>query len=213
MNDTWSHYGHWGTVIVWIVIFGLFLLFIPFNQKSQRRPASTYFAFITALAIEMFGIPLSLFIIAWAFGVMLPEGVLWGHTLQQYFGYWGMYLGFLMNLIGGVFIYLGWKEIYRHYWSKEEGTGELVSHGIYKYVRHPQYTGFFLITLGLIIHWATLILLIMWPILIISYYRLAKKEEKWMEEQFGEEYLEYKQKTPMFFPSPRLWLSMSSQDK
>ncbi len=55
-------------------------------------------------------------------------------------------------------------------------------------------------TLGLLVHWATIPLLIMWPILVFQYYRLAKKEEKEMENEFGEEYTKYKQKTPMFLP-------------
>ncbi len=40
----------------------------------------------------------------------------------------------------------------------------------------------------------------MWPVLVVMYYRLAKKEEKEAIEVFGERYEEYKRKTPMFFP-------------
>ncbi len=193
-------YGNWDLVIVWAVLFGLFLAFIPFHKKSQRRPASVYIAFVVALALEMFGIPLSLYIVTWAFGFSLPEGFLWGHTLQQYIGYWGMYIGLALNLVGALFIILGWKEIHKHYWSKEEGKGTLVTGGIYAYARHPQYTGFLLMTLGLLVHWATLPLLIMWPILVLLYYRLAKKEEGELEKEFGNQYIEYKKKTTMFLP-------------
>lgn len=148
----------------------------------------------------MFGIPLSLYFITWAFGVTLPAGILWGHTLQSYIGYWAMYIGFTLNILGGVLIILGWKEVYTRYWSKEEGAGTLVTEGIYAYARHPQYGGFILMTLGLLVHWATIPLLIMWPLLIIQYYRLAKKEEQEMEQEFGEEYRIYKQTVPMFIP-------------
>jgi len=193
-------YGNWNLVVVWAVLFSLFIAFIPFNRKSQRRPASVYLAFVVALAFEMFGIPLSLYTVTWAFGVSLPEGILWGHTLQQYIGYWGMYTGFALNLVGALFVILGWKEIHKHYWSKEEGKGKLVTEGIYAYIRHPQYTGLLLIALGMLVHWATIPLLIMWPILLLLYYRLAKKEEREMQKEFGDEYLEYKRKTPMFIP-------------
>lgn len=89
-------------------------------------------------------------------------------------------------------------------WSKEEGKGELVTNSIYAYIRHPQYTGFMLITLAMIFEWATLSLLIMWPLLMIIYYRLAKKEEADMEVEFGRQYAEYRRTTGMFLP--RLWL-------
>lgn len=159
-----------------------------------------YLAFVVASAFEMFGIPLSMYFIAWVFGVSLPRGLLWGHTLQQHIGYWGMYIGSFLNLVGGLLIIIGWRTIYRMYWSKEEGSGDLVTDGVYAYIRHPQYTGFILMTLGLLIHWATLPLLIMWPLLVIQYYRLARKEEEELEDEFGDEYKEYKERVPMFIP-------------
>lgn len=84
-------YGRWDLLVVWAVLLGLFIVFIPFNRKSQKCPASVYIAFVTALAFKMFGIPLSLYIMTWVVGLTLPEGILWDHTLQQYVRYWGMY--------------------------------------------------------------------------------------------------------------------------
>ncbi len=192
--------GQWGSMIIWAMLFVLFIAFVPFYRESQQRPSSTYLAFIVASAFEMFGIPLSVYIVTWTVGVTLPEGVLWGNTLKLYVGHWGEYVGVVMILIGALFIIFGWKEIYKQYWSKEKGTGKLVTDGIYAFVRHPQYTGLILITLGLIAIWATIPLLIMWPILGLLYYRLAKKEEKEMEKEFGNEYIEYKRTTSMFIP-------------
>ena len=193
-------YGDWAFVVIWIILFGVFIAYIPFHRKSQRKPTSIYLAFVVALAFEMFGIPLSLYVVTWAFGVNLPPGILWGHTLEQYIGYWGMYIGFALNAVGAILIIEGWKNIHKNYWSKGEGQGKLVTNGIYAYIRHPQYAGFMLMTLGLLVHWATLPLLIMWPILTLLYYRLAKKEERDMEKEFGKQYLEYKRKTSMFIP-------------
>lgn len=200
METTLSHYGNWWAVLVWILLFSVFMAFIPFYRKSQRRPASAYAAFIIAVALEMFGIPLSMYIITWAFGLTLPEGVLWGHTLINQIGYWGLYIGETFYIIGGFLVIFGWKDIHKHYWSKEEGKGKLVTHGVYAYIRHPQYTGFLLITLGMLVEWATIPLLIMWPVLLVMYYRLARKEENDMEKEFGQEYIEYKRKTSMFLP-------------
>ena len=191
-------------MISWSVLFGFFIRFIPFYRKSKRHPVSMYIAFIFASAFEMFGIPLSMYFIAWAFGVTLPMGLLWGHTLQQYLGYWGMYIGYFLNLLGGLLIYLGWKAVYTNYWSKERGEGILVIDGIYAYTRHPQYAGFILMTLGLLVHWATIPLLIMWLIMVIQYYKLAKREDRDMEEEFGDEYRAYQKSVPMFMLLPKL---------
>lgn len=198
------HYGSWTAALGWFLLFSLFIAFLPFHRRSRTRPASIYIAFIAASALEMFGIPLSIYFIAWAFGVTMPEGLLWGHTLQGQIGYWGMYIGFALNLLGGLLILSGWRGIYRSYWSRGEGEGELVTDGIYKYVRHPQYLGFALMTLGLLVHWATIPLLAMWPLLVLQYYRLARKEEEQMEEEFGDEYRAYRKRVPMFIPLPKL---------
>lgn len=83
------------------------------------------------------------------------------------------------------------------------GKGELVTDGIYRFVRHPQYSGFMVIILGFLIQWPTIITLIMAPVLIIMYIRLSKKEENKILEEFGEEYLLYMNQVPRFIPSFR----------
>jgi protein-S-isoprenylcysteine O-methyltransferase Ste14 len=193
-------FSNWLGVIAWFALFGAFIFFLPYNRKSRIKPSGTFLAFIVASAFEMFGVPLSLYFITWAFGINAPRGILWGHTLENVIGYWGMYIGVSLNVIGGVLIYQGWKVIHKEFWSKEDGKGRLVTEGIYSYMRHPQYTGFILMTLGLLIHWATIPLLLMWPLLGYQYVRLAKKEEEDMLEQFGVEYREYMEKVPRFFP-------------
>lgn len=186
--------------MIWIGIYSIFLLFIPFYKKSQWKPAGAMGAFIVAFAIEMFGVPFSMYAIGALFGSQLPEGILWGHTLQQYIGVMGTWLGVVVTLIGLGLVILGWKQIHKQYWSKEEGKGDLVTGGIYAYIRHPQYTGFFLITFGMMLEWATLPLIVLYSILLVLYVRLAKREEKDMEKEFGQEYAEYRKKTKMFIP-------------
>jgi protein-S-isoprenylcysteine O-methyltransferase Ste14/YHS domain-containing protein len=208
-----SHIGCCGPAMGggWLKYICLFILFLPFHKKSYRRPTSIYLAFIVASALEMFGIPLSLYVVAWALGVYLPSGFLWGHTLHQYIGYWGMYIGFTLNLVGGALIILGWRSIYKGYWGRADGERRLVTEGVYSLMRHPQYTGFILMTLGLLIHWATLLLLLlllMYPPLVYQYYRLARREEE-LEGRFGEEYRSYRERVSMFLPLKafklRLW--------
>ena len=203
METTQSHFGQWGYVIVWALLGAVFLLFTPFYKKSQRKPASVYLAFMVAMAFEMFGIPMSMYILAWVFGTSIPEGFFWGHTLVAQFGHLGMVIGTVLAFLGIVLVVLGWKEVYRRYWSRESGSGELITDGIYAYIRHPQYTGFLLITLGMLLDWATLPMLIMWPIMAVLYYRLARREEREMEAAFGSSYRQYVQRTSMFLPWPK----------
>jgi len=143
---------------------------------------------------------MSMYFVTWACGRQLPEGFLWGHTLEPYIGYTGMYIMIALNVIGAALVIVGWSRIYKRYWSKEEGQGQLVTDGIYAYIRHPQYTGFLLITLGLLIEWATIPLLLMWPTLVWMYIRLARMEEKEVEQQFGGAYTNYRATTGMFLP-------------
>lgn len=204
IDPVMDHFGNWIAVVLWILIYGVFLLFIPFYKKSQRKPSSVYWAFVVAYALEMFGVPMSMYFIGWLAGGVLPDGILWGHTLVQVIGLWGMYLGLAVSAAGALLVFFGWRAIYQHYWSRETGTGELVTHGIYRFIRHPQYTGFMLITLGMMLEWATLPLIILWVALGILYYRLARREEQDMEREFGQRYLDYKARTSMFIPLPRL---------
>ncbi len=201
MSDPASvHFNQWLYMVIWIGLFALMLLFVPFYKKSQRKPASAYLAFIIALALEMFGVPLSMYAITWLIGTNLPDGVLYGHTLQPWIGHWGMYVGTALMLIGAALVIVGWRVIYKRFWSKGEDEGQLVTDGIYALIRHPQYTGFMLITLGMILDWATLPLLVMWPILAVVYYRLVRMEEREMTGQFGAAYRLYKTRTGMFLP-------------
>ena len=210
METTMSHFGQWTYVIIWIILGAIFLVFTPFYKKSQRKPAGVYLAFIVAMAFEMFGIPMSMYILSWVLGSKIPEGILWGHTLFPWIGHTGMYIGTTLMLIGVALVILGWNVVYKRYWRKEEGQGELVTDGIYRYIRHPQYTGFLLITLGMLFDWATLPMLIMWPIMAVLYTRLAKKEEGDMAEEFGQAYEEYSQKTGMFLPLPKIYPASNS---
>ena len=195
-----DHFGNWWAVGLWFLMFIVFLAFLPFYKKSQRKPASVYGAFVLALALEMFGVPLSMYVLTWIFGKTLPDGILWGHTLVQWIGLSGTTVAVVCYLTAAILIILGWRRIYRQYWSKEEGTGQLVTTGIYHYIRHPQYTGFLLMTLGMLCEWATLPMLIMWPLLVLLYVRLAKREEADMRQEFGPAYDEYRRTTGMFLP-------------
>lgn len=195
-----GHFNQWDAVIFFIIIYSMMLLFIPFYKKMNRKPASAYMAFVLAFAIEMHGIPMSMYLISWIVGKNLPDGILWGHTLNQYIGYWGMYINIGCAILAIYLIGNGWYNIYHKYWSRKNGKGQVITKGVYRYIRHPQYTGLILLTIGMLIEWATLFMLLIWPIVFFMYYRLAKIEERDMIREFGEEYRRYMKQTKMFIP-------------
>ena len=88
---------------------------------------------------------------------------------------------------------------------KAQRAHQLATAGLYAYLRHPQYVGFIVIMLGFLIQWPTIITLVMFPILVFMYVRLARREEREALAEFGEAYATYAARTPAFFPRrPRL---------
>lgn len=94
---------------------------------------------------------------------------------------------------GLVLMGAGWRRIH-------QARGELVTGGVYAWVRHPQYAGLYLVTIGMLVQWPTIVTVATWPVLLLVYYRLARREERGAEARFGHAYRAYQARVPMFVP-------------
>ena len=85
--------------------------------------------------------------------------------------------------------------------SHAQRRGALATSGAYARIRHPQYVAFVLILLGFLLQWPTLLTLLMFPVLLLMYARLAVNEEATLRQRFGAEFEAYAARTPRFLPS------------
>lgn len=206
-HGTTSSYGLWSLVIINSAIFIIFAFsFTKPQTKRDWRSFGMYSAFIVALFTEMYGFPLTIYLLSGWLTQNYPgvdflsheNGHLW-HTLL---GLGGNAHFDILHILSNVFIFLGfwllassWNVLYR---SQKERT--LASSGTYAYIRHPQYVAFVIIMFGFLLQWPTLPTLVMFPILVYIYIRLAKSEEDDALAMFGDEYINYMQNTPAFIP-------------
>lgn len=205
-------YGMWPVVVFNILLFLFFAIgFIRPKKRFEWRSMGAFIGFLVALFTEMYGFPLTIYLLTtWmgkSYPVLDPFSHPSGHLVLVFLGLAHSDMAMMvLHLISNGIIFFGFYVIYRG-WTLIHGTRgqKLVTEGVYSYVRHPppQYSGLFLITVGFLIQWPSISTLIMWPILMFAYYRLAMREEKDVERQFGQEFREYKKKVPAFIPRLR----------
>ena len=202
-----SAYGLWTLVIINSLVFIIFAFsFAKPQTKRDWRSFGAFSAFLVALFTEMYGFPLTIYLLSGWLTSKFP-GVDFlahdsGHLLEVMFGWrsnphFGPFHLLSAMFIGGGFILLAsaWKVLY-----EAQRTHRLASTGPYARMRHPQYTGFILVMFGFLLQWPTLITLVMFPILVYMYVRLAKQEEQEVAAEFGHEYRRYAERTPAFIP-------------
>jgi protein-S-isoprenylcysteine O-methyltransferase Ste14 len=203
-------YGLWLLVVINAAVFIIFAFsFTRPRTGRDWRSFGAFAGFLVALFTEMYGFPLTLYLLSGWLGSRYPELELFshdaGHLWQTLLGWKGdphfnpMHL--LSNgLIFGGFILLAsaWRVLF-----EAQRERKLATSGPYAYVRHPQYAAFILIMLGFLLQWPTLLTLVMFPILVVMYVRLAGLEEREVLKEFGEAYGRYAANTPAFFPRLR----------
>jgi protein-S-isoprenylcysteine O-methyltransferase Ste14 len=208
MNHSAPAYGLWLLVILNSAVFIIFA-FTFFRPQTKRdwRSFSAFSAFIVALFVEMYGFPLTIFLLSGWLQARAPGldllGHDTGHLWQTIFGFKGnphsSWLHILsLVLLGAGFWVLSaaWPPLYR-----AQKARQLATQGIYARMRHPQYAGFILIMLGFVLQWPTILTLVMFPVLVVMYVRLAIVEEREAEKQFGPVWRDYAAHTPRFLPT------------
>jgi methanethiol S-methyltransferase len=171
-------YGLWGLALVNSAVFILFAFsFFKPQTKRDWRSFGAFSAFIIALFTEMYGFPLTIYLLQ-----------------NPHFGPFHL-LSFVF--IGGGFTLIAsaWNTLYA-----AQRDGVLATTGVYGWARHPQYLGFILVMFGFLLQWPTLLTLLMFPVLVVMYVRLARSEEGDAIATFGADYESYRRRVPGFIP-------------
>jgi len=206
-HSTAPAYGLWSLVVINSLVFIIFAFSFAKPQSSRDwRSFSAFSAFLIALFTEMYGFPLTIYLLSGWLAQQFP-GVDFlshdaGHLLEVIFGWRSNPHFGPFHILSTVLIVLGfwllasaWKVLYA-----AQRAHRLATTGPYARVRHPQYIGFVLIMTGFLLQWPTLVTLAMFPVLVFMYWRLARREEKDAREAFGEAYRRYEEDTPAFLP-------------
>ena len=210
MNHDPPVYGLWSLVIINSAIFILFA-FSFFKPKTKRdwRTFSSFSGFIIALFVEMYGFPLTIYLLSgWLtrrFPGIDPLNHDVGHLWYTLLGFRGnphlnpIHIASNVVIVGGfVLLSAAWRVLYR-----AQQAGRLGTTGPYAHVRHPQYVAFIAIMFGFLLQWPTFVTLVMFPVLVTVYVRLARREEREVHAEFGVAWEEYAAQTPAFFPRLR----------
>ena len=220
MSEPMPAYGLWALVVINSAVFIIFAFsFFKPQTKRDWRSFGAFSAFIVALFTEMYGFPLTIYLLSGWLQNRYPK-IDWlshdtGHLPEMLFGWkanphLGPFHLLSFAFIGGGFVLIAnaWRVLY-----EAQRQGALATTGPYAYVRHPQYAGFILVMFGFLLQWPTLLTLLMFPVLVFMYLRLARSEERESRSAFGEAYARYAARTPAWLPKLRSRNPLSSSTR
>lgn len=207
MEHEMSSYGLWSLVILNSLIFIIFAFSFAKPQTSTDwRSFGAFSAFIVALFTEMYGFPLTIYLLSGWLAEKYPgvdfldheNGHLW-HTIMGFKGnahFDPMHIASFVFIGGGFWILsVAWPVLF-----KAQRAGKMAVTGLYEKIRHPQYVGFIVIMFGFLLQWPTIPTAVLFPLLTYMYIRLAKSEEKDSKERFGKAWDDYAAHVPAFIP-------------
>lgn len=197
----WVELWPYAVLMIVFVSWPLYFFLAPRNWREWAG-AGVVQAFIIALYGEMYGFPLTIYVLTGFLHVNIPMVHSSGHLWATLLGYGEdgdaveMAIASVFIIVGIVLVLRGWIRIYF-------ADGQMVTDGVYAVIRHPQYAGIFLAIFGQIVHWPTILTVLLSPFIVGAYVRLARREEARLIQKYGAEYLAYRRRVPMFIPRLR----------